>query len=43
LLSRKTHSRSLYEQVGVEEHKLGSDEDVTSSKEKAISIVESPV
>ncbi|KAH9969964.1 hypothetical protein BGW80DRAFT_621328 [Lactifluus volemus] len=40
---RKTDSRSLDEQLGVEEHKLWSDEDVTSSKEKVISIVESPV
>ncbi|KAH9957075.1 hypothetical protein BGW80DRAFT_1565522 [Lactifluus volemus] len=37
---RKTDSRSLDEQLGVEEHKLWSDEDVTSSKEKVISIRE---
>jgi hypothetical protein len=42
---RKTHSRSLDEQLGVdsEAHRLEPEEDVNSSKEKVVSIVESPV
>jgi hypothetical protein len=42
-LSRKTDSRSLDEQLGVEAHRLEPEEEVTSSEEKVVSIVESPV
>ncbi|KAH9974536.1 hypothetical protein BGW80DRAFT_145649 [Lactifluus volemus] len=43
-LSKKTHSRSLDhdEQLGVEAHRLEPEEDVTSSKETVVYIVESP-